>query len=43
MLNICTKYCQSILKEFRDTDLDSRAVARVVANVKDWMYRGTDI
>ena len=33
MLYICTKFCESISKGFRVTDLNIRVKARVVANV----------
>ena len=38
MLYICTKFCESISKDFRVIDLISRVNARVVANVNArWM------
>ena len=33
MLYICTKFCESFSKDFRETDLNRTVNARVVANV----------
>ena len=46
MLYICTKFGQSISKDFRVTDLDSRVDTRVVVNVdrctNRWKTRSKD-
>ena len=43
MLYICTKFCQSISKDFRVKDLDSRVDARVVANLAGRTYGRKDV